>query len=146
MTTLTTLTTINGIDLTTITKEELTTLNLKNLQAIAKNFKVKNWWTMKKADIIMAVSDPIAKLQDTKTEKKTRKSKKTSKTEQELENLVTIKELASEFGMKPTKARRILRSSFGLATTSDKTRWEWDKNSEELTRVRTILHDKITAK
>lgn len=126
---------------TNITTIDLTSQNLKSLQSLAKEFKIKNWWTMKKTDLITTLTT----IQDqARAEKKTRKSKKTPKTEQELENLVTIKELASEFGMKPTKARRILRSAFGLATTSDKTRWEWDKDSEELLKVRAILNDKKT--
>lgn len=131
---------------TNIITIDLASQNLKSLQSLAKEFKVKNWWTMKKKDLITALTaiQDQAKA-ETKPEKKTRKSKKTPKTEQELENLVTIKELASEFGMKPTKARRILRSAFGLATTSDKTRWEWDKDSEELIKVRAILNDKKTS-
>lgn len=132
---------------TNIITIDLASQNLKSLQSLAKEFKVKNWWTMKKADIISALTtiQDQAKAETKTTEKKTRKAKKAPKTEQELENLVTIKELASEFGMKPTKARRILRSAFGLATTDGKTRWEWDKDSEELTRVRAILNDKKTS-
>lgn len=131
---------------TNIITIDLASQNLKSLQSLAKEFKVKSWWTMKKKDLITALTtiQDQAKA-EAKPEKKARKSKKAPKTEQELENLVTIKELASEFGMKPTKARRILRSAFGLATTSDKTRWEWDKDSEELTQVRAILNDKKTS-
>lgn len=132
---------------TNIITIDLASQNLKSLQSLAKEFKVKNWWTMKKADLITALTaiQDQAKEEVKPKDKPKKKAKKAPKTEQELENLVTIKELAFEFGMKPTKARRILRSAFGLATTSDKTRWEWDKDSEELTRVRAILHDKRTS-
>lgn len=136
---------------TNIITIDLTAQNLKSLQSLAKEFKVKNWWTMKKADLISALTSiqdqakAEAEAKKAKTEKKDRKAKKAPKTEEELENLVTIKELASEFGMKPTKARRILRSAFGLATTDGKTRWEWDKDSEELIQVRDILNGKKTS-
>lgn len=132
--------------ITNIITIDLTAQNLKTLQTLAKEFKVKNWWKMKKTALI----EELEKVQSIEKEKATqkksgKKARKAPKTEEELENLVTIKELASEFGMKPAKARRILRSSFGLATTDGKTRWEWDKNSEELTRVRAIFNDKKTS-
>lgn len=132
--------------ITNIITIDLTAQNLKTLQTLAKEFKVKNWWKMKKTALI----EELEKVQSIEKEKATqkksgKKARKAPKTEEELENLVTIKELASEFGMKPAKARRILRSSFGLATTDGKTRWEWNKDSEELTRVRAIFNDKKTS-
>lgn len=135
------MTTTTIFDITTITPDRIESLNLVTLRTAAKELKVKNWWTMKKADLIKTVADIAFSVQNSNKppEPKAKKVRKAPKTEEELENLVTIKELASEFGMKPAKARRILRSSFGLATTDGKTRWEWDKDSGELEEVRKVL-------
>lgn len=138
------------INIMTTTASELESLNLKNLQSVAKEIKVKNWWTMKKADLLKVVTDTVFGLQveaQAKAPKKSgKKTRKAPKTEEEVQNIVTVKELASEFGIKATKARRLLRSSFGKATASDKTRWEWEKGSEELDKVRAILHDTASKK
>ena len=40
------------------------TLNLKDLQAVAKEVKVKNWWTMKKADLLQVVADTCFTIQE----------------------------------------------------------------------------------
>ena len=42
--------------MTIITNIDLTTLNLKSLQSLAKEFQVKSWWTMKKADLLSELS------------------------------------------------------------------------------------------
>lgn len=132
---------------TNIITIDLTTLKASELKPLARDNKVQSWWTKNKTQLLSdltAIQDQAKKA--TEEKKPEKKAKKAKKTESVLDNLVTIKELASEFGMKPAKARRILRSSFGLASTSDKTRWEWEKGSEELEKVRSILSDKASKK
>lgn len=79
---------------------------------------------------------------DSKTPEETSRSKKskTPKVEKNEENLVTLKELAAEFNMKGTKARRLLRDESALRPFGSN-RWEWDKvlHSKELNQVREIL-------
>lgn len=142
---------------------DLTALNLKSLQSLAKEFKVKNWWTMKKADLLKALEtiqavekkaleekvyqDEEISAQDqdqgkapkAKKEKKAKKAKK-EKVEKNEENLVTLKELASEYNMKGTKARRLLRDST-VTRPYGGNRWEWDKDThqKELAEARELL-------
>lgn len=130
---------------TNIITIDLTAQNLKTLQALAKEFKVKNWWKMKKTALI----EELEKVQSIEKEKATpkkssKKARKAPKTEEELENLVTLKDLAFELKLRPAKARRILRSWFLSASDNGKTRWEWAKGSEELEEVRNILTGKVT--
>ena len=141
--------------MTTITNIDLTILNLKSLQSLAKEFKVKSWWTMKKADLISELSsiqetykkaEESFKGAEEETQKKEKspnpqaKKTKTPKVEKNEENLVTIKELASEFHMKGTKARRLLRNETA-ARPFGGNRWEWDKDlhQKELELARSIL-------
>ena len=60
--------------------------------------------------------------------------------EKDEENLVTLKELAAEFHMKGTKARRLLRNETA-ARPFGGNRWEWDKDlhKAELELARSIL-------
>lgn len=139
--------------MTIITNIDLTTLNLKSLQSLAKEFKVKSWWTLKKADLISELSsiqetykkaeasckganEEAEKTQKAQAKKKT----KTPKVEKNEENLVTLKELAAEFHMKGTKARRLLRNETA-ARPFGGNRWEWDKDlhKAELELARSIL-------
>lgn len=148
-------------NLTNINLETLTAAELKNL---AKEYKVKNWWTMKKADLITELTNLKLDLEDkaavqkateeyqeelketesqeTKpTEKKaSKKSSKSPKVEKDEENLVTLKELAAEFHMKGTKARRLLRDA-SISRPYGGNRWEWDKNLhiDELNMAREYL-------
>lgn len=141
--------------MTIITNIDLTILNLKSLQSLAKEFKVKSWWTMKKADLISELSsiqetykkaEESFKGAEEETQKKEKSPKpqaektKTPKMERNEENLVTIKELASEFHMKGTKARRLLRNETA-ARPFGGNRWEWDKNlhQKELELAKSIL-------
>lgn len=82
------------------------------------------------------------KSQETKpTEKKTsKKSPKAPKVEKDEENLITLKELAAEFHMKGTKARRLLRDA-SISRPYGGNRWEWDKNLhvDELNMAREYL-------
>ena len=68
------------------------------------------------------------------------KKTKTPKVEKNEENLVTLKELASEFHMKGAKARRLLRNETA-ARPFGGNRWEWDKDlhQKELELARSIL-------
>lgn len=152
------------ININTTSLEELKTLNLKDLQAVAKEIKVKNWWTMKKADLITELTNIKLDLEDqaavqkaneeyqeelkkaeTQEAKKTQKAQakkkvKAAKVEKDEENLVTLKELAAEFGMKGTKARRLLRDA-AISRPYGGNRWEWDKNlhTDELNMAREYL-------
>lgn len=150
--------------MTDLTNTNLETLNLKNLQTLAKEFKVKSWWTMKKTDLITELTNIKLDLEDkaavqraneeyqkelekTKSletkpteEKASKKSPKASKVEKDEENLITLKELAAEFHMKGTKARRLLRDA-SISRPYGGNRWEWDKNLhvDELNMAREYL-------
>ena len=141
--------------MTIITNIDLTTLNLKSLQSLAKEFKVKSWWTLKKADLITELSfiqETYKKAEESfqgaeeeaqkkeESPKSKAKKTKTPKVEKNEENLVTLKELAAEFGMKGTKARRLLRDT-AISRPYGGNRWEWDKNLhvDELNMAREYL-------
>lgn len=196
----------------------LETLNLKQLQALAKEHQVKNWWTMKKANLLEALTliqnelkdeehlteedveelvektqeeldlvklnehglvicthcsnkdcphreamrrnpvevgglglcpklaqktteeAPQEGVEEPQKEAKSPKKEKAPKVEKDQDNLITIKELAAEFNMKGTKARRLLRNESALRPFGSN-RWEWDKvlHTGELDKVRKIL-------
>lgn len=147
--------------MTTFINLDLTTMNLKELQNLAKELKVHSWWTMKKAELL----ETLTLLQEEQREEEhltdedleeavekaaeelgienptiETKAKKVKKVEKNEENLVTLKELASEFKMKGTKARRLLRNETA-ARPFGGNRWEWDKDihKEELEVARSIL-------
>ena len=148
-------------NLTNINLETMTAAELKNL---AKEYKVKNWWNLKKADLITELTNLKLDLEDKAavqkateeyqeelketepqetepTEKKaTKKSSKAARVEKNEENLVTIKELAAEFHMKGTKARRLLRDA-AISRPYGGNRWEWDKDLhiDELNMAREYL-------
>lgn len=141
--------------MTIITNIDLTTLNLKSLQSLAKEFKVKSWWTLKKADLISELSsiqETYKKAEESfqgaeeeaqkkeESPKSKAKKTKTPKVEKNEENLVTLKELAAEFHMKGTKARRLLRNETA-ARPFGGNRWEWDQDlhKAELELARSIL-------
>lgn len=147
--------------MTVITNIDLTTLNLKSLQSLAKEFKVKSWWTMKKTDLISELSsiqETYKKAEESfkgaeeevqkkeESPKPQAKKTKTPKVEKNEENLVTLKELASEFHMKGAKARRLLRNETA-ARPFGGNRWEWDKDlhKEALEVARAILKAHIKA-
>ena len=142
--------------MTTFINLDLTTMNLKELQNLAKELKVHSWWTMKKAELLEALTllqeeqkeeEHLTDLDKEEAIEKAAKelgisksSKKAPKVEKNEENLVTLKELASEFKMKGTKARRLLRNETA-ARPFGGNRWEWDKDihKEELEVARSIL-------
>lgn len=167
---------------------DLTTLKTEDLKKLAKDHKVKNWWLLKKADLVAALAETQAEVKEEEhltpddiddlvsqvqkelgldeevpqeenplvpmpgtqdpnwgekaAGKASQKAKtlKAPKVEKDQDNLVTIKELAAEFNMKGTKARRLLRNESALRPFGSN-RWEWDKvlHTEELNKVREIL-------
>lgn len=149
--------------MTNLTNINLETLTAAELKTLAKESKVKNWWNLKKADLITELTNIKLDLEDKTavqkateeyqeelretesqetqtTEKKTPKKTKTTKVEKNEENLVTLKELAAEFHMKGTKARRLLRDA-AISRPYGGNRWEWDKNLhiDELNMAREYL-------
>lgn len=153
------------ININTTSLEELKTLTAADLKTLAKELKVKNWWNLKKADLITELTNIKLDLEDKaavqkaneeyqeelkKTEtqetkegvKETQKTptKKKAKVEKNEENRVTLKELAAEFHMKGTKARRLLRDA-AISRPYGGNRWEWDKNLhvDELNMAREYL-------
>lgn len=145
--------------MTNLTNLDLNTLTLKDLQTLAKEFQVKNWWKMKKVELIsslegsrilqqkaQATAEKMAQTpatEDPNPEKKApakKDPKKATKVEKNEDNLITLKELAAEFHMKGTKARRLLRNETA-ARPFGGNRWEWDKDihKAELEKARSIL-------
>lgn len=143
---------------------DLNTLKAEELKKLAKEHQVKNWWLMKKTDLISALSEIQAEAQEEEhltpddiddlisqaqeelglgkeiPQKESPKKVKAPRVEKDQNNLVTIKELADEFNMKGTKARRLLRNESALRPFGSN-RWEWDKalHNKELTQVKEIL-------
>lgn len=149
--------------MTNLTNINLETLTAAELKTLAKEFKVKNWWNLKKADLITELTNLKLDLEDKAdvqkateeykeelkktesqetqpSEKKTPEKTKAPKVEKDEENLVTLKELAAEFHMKGTKARRLLRDA-AISRPYGGNRWEWDKNLhiDELNMAREYL-------
>ena len=149
--------------MTNLTNINLETLTAAELKTLAKEFKVKNWWNLKKTDLITELTNIKLDLEDKAavqkateeyqeelkktesqetqpSEKKTLKKTKAPKVEKNEENLVTLKELAAEFHMKGTKARRLLRDA-AISRPYGGNRWEWDKNLhiDELNMAREYL-------
>ena len=142
---------------------DLTALNAENLKKLAKEAKISGWWTMKKAELleILTTIQEEQKEEEHLTEADIeeavekaaeelgienpeivpqKKTIKTPKVEKNEENLVTLKELAAEFHMKGTKARRLLRNETA-ARPFGGNRWEWDKDlhKAELELAQSIL-------
>ena len=139
--------------MTIITNIDLTTLNLKSLQSLAKEFEVKSWWTLKKAGLISelsSVEEIYKKAEESckgaeeealkKEESLKSKAKKSSTKAPQTENLVTLKDLAAEFHMTGMKARRLLRNA-AISRPYGGNRWEWDSNlhTDELEMAREYL-------
>lgn len=134
--------------MTDLTIIDLSTLNLKSLQNLAKEFHIKNWWTKKKADLITELTtikldqedQAAVKKANEDYQKELKKSKKTSTKAPQSENLVTLKDLAAEFHMTGMKARRLLRNA-AISRPYGGNRWEWDSNlhTDELEMAREYL-------
>lgn len=155
--------------MTNLINTNLSTLTAENLKKLAKEYKVKNWWLLKKTELLEALTliQEEAKEETHTTEEDVKemihqaakelgieletqeepkqkapkaKREKAPKVEKNEENLVTLKELAAEFKMKGTKARRLLRNETA-ARPFGGNRWEWDKDlhKAELELARSIL-------
>lgn len=155
--------------MTNLINTNLSTLTAENLKKLAKEYKVKNWWLLKKTELLEALTliQEEAKEETHTTEEDVKemihqaakelgieletqeepkqkapkaKKEKAPKVEKNEENLVTLKELAAEFHMKGTKARRLLRNETA-ARPFGGNRWEWDKDlhKAELELARSIL-------
>lgn len=128
---------------------DLSTLNLKSLQNLAKEFHIKNWWTKKKADLIAELTTIKLDQEDQAAVKKANEDhqkelKKAQKAKSprapQSENLVTLKDLAAEFHMTGMKARRLLRNA-AISRPYGGNRWEWDSiiHTDELDMAREYL-------
>ncbi len=134
--------------MTDLTIIDLSTLNLKSLQNLAKEFHIKNWWTKKKADLIAELTtikldqedQAAVKKANEDHQKELKKSKKSSPKATQSENLVTLKDLAAEFHMTGMKARRLLRNA-AISRPYGGNRWEWDStlHTDELEMAREYL-------
>lgn len=121
--------------------EICTAQELKNM---AKELGIKNWWTMKKAELIEAlealdkVKEAEAEAKKAEAKPKAEKKEKVDKEEKNLDNIVTLKELAMKYNIKPSKARRILREA---NIERPYKRWEWDQEEHDkiLTEVVVLL-------
>lgn len=155
--------------MTNLINIDLSTLTAENLKKLAKEYKVKNWWLLKKTELLEALTliQEEAKEETHTTEEDVKemihqaakelgieletqeepkqkvskaKKEKAPKVEKNEDNLVTLKELAAEYHMKGTKARRLLRNETA-ARPFGGNRWEWDKDlhKAELELARSIL-------
>lgn len=124
--------------------EAMTATELKNQ---AKERKVKNWWNLKKAELVEALStlDKVEEAEkatkEVETEpnwEKTPKKDPAEKVEKRGENIITLKEIAMEYGIKGSKARRLLREA---DIERPYKRWEWDQEEHHsiVTEVKAIL-------
>lgn len=131
-------------------KKNYENMTAQELKDLAKEKKVKNWWNLKKAELVEALStvdkvEEVAEevkdfIEEKKpTEKKAPTSKKKAeKVEKNEDNIVTLKELASDYNIKGSKARRLLREA-GIERPFK--RWEWDQEEHHdiLTEVKVLL-------
>lgn len=119
--------------------EICTAQELKNM---AKELGIKNWWTLKKAELIEALEalDKVkeAEAEAKKVEAKPKAEKKTAKEEKDNDNIITLKELAVTYNIKGSKARRLLREA---NIERPYKRWEWDQelHHDILTEVKVLL-------
>ena len=128
--------------------KDYTTMTAQELKDQAKARKIKNWWLLKKAELIEALTaldkvEEVAKAAEEAeakpTEKKAEKKEKAEKKgKKDSENIVTLKELAVTYGIKGSKARRLLREA---KIERPFKRWEWDQEEHHdiLTQVKTLL-------
>lgn len=119
-----------------------TNMTAQELKDQAKVRKVKNWWTLKKAELIEALTalDKVEEVEaEAKKEAKKEAPKKTKKAEKkDPDNIITLKELALTYGIKGSKARRLLREA---NIERPYKRWEWDQEEHHdiLTEVKALL-------
>lgn len=125
--------------------EAMTATELKDQ---AKERKVKNWWNLKKAELVEALStlDKVEEAEKATKEAETELNEEKTLTkkdpaeevEKKGENIITLKELAMEYGIKGSKARRLLREA---NIERPYKRWEWDQEEHHniITEVKAIL-------
>ena len=121
-----------------------TNMTAQELKNQAKERKVKNWWILKKAELIEALTvmdkieeaEEAAKKAEAQKEAPKKKSKKVEK--KNPDNIITLKELALTYGIKGSKARRLLREA---NIERPYKRWEWDQEEHQdiLTEVKVLL-------
>lgn len=119
--------------------KKLGDLNTTELKKIAKEEGVKNWWTLKKVDLINEIGAlrTVAELPEpSKPETKKKTVQAEDNTQQE--DIITLKEIILDLGVKGTKARRVLRNE--LIDRPYK-RWEWHKelHKDIITKVKSLL-------
>ena len=128
----------------------LNNLKVTELKEMAKELKIKNWWTLKKADLIQAINweqgiltkhtvegtetidttEEVEVIDITDTEEtpipqeepKAEEPQGEPQEEADEKDIITLKEIILELGVKGTKARRILRNS---DIQRPYKRWEW---------------------
>lgn len=84
----------------------ISTLNVKALRELAKAAKVKNWWNLTKADLIVALTPVEVSPKD--------KVKKASKVKVNFQSgEVTLVELCEELNINPKVARATIRKAYG---------------------------------
>ena len=124
--------------------EAMTATELKNQ---AKERKVKNWWNLKKDELIEALStlDKVEEAEKATKEveielkgEKAPRDDSGEKVEKNGENIITLKEIAMGYGIKGSKARRLLREA---NIERPYKRWEWDQEEHHdiITEVKAIL-------
>ena len=126
--------------------KDYTTLTAQELKDQAKARKIKNWWLLKKAELIEALTaldkleeaERAAKEAEVKPAEKKAEKKAPKKEKKSSENIVTLKELAVTYGIKGSKARRLLREA---KVERPFKRWEWDQEEHHdiLTQVKVLL-------
>lgn len=122
--------------------KDYTNMTAQELKDQAKVRKIKNWWTLKKAELIEALT-ALDKVEEVEAEAKKgaekEAPKKTKKAEKkDPDNIITLKELALTYGIKGSKARRLLREA---NIERPYKRWEWDQEEHHdiLTEVKALL-------
>lgn len=127
--------------------KNLQEMKVMELKEMAKELKVANWWTLKKVDLIKAIewtqgiTNPPTLILEPKAKAEPKKPEAKPEPKAEVpvnDNLITLKELIIEAGVKGTKARRILRDA---NIERPFKRWEWDtkEHKEILEKVRSLL-------
>lgn len=140
----------------------LNNLKVTELKEMAKELKIKNWWTLKKADLIQAINweqgiltkhtvegietvdttEEIEVIDITDTEEtpipQVLQEEPQAQEEADEEDIITLKEIIAKLGIKGTKARRILR---GSDIERPYKRWEWNttKHQEIIEEVYELL-------
>jgi hypothetical protein len=113
-------------------KKNIKEMNSTEVKAIAKELKIKDWWNKKK-DILIAEIEAIQKAQE--EAKKPEPKKEPTPAD---ENIITLKEIVAELGIKGMKARRILRNA---DIQRPYKRWEWHKEEHKdiIQKVKDLL-------